>query len=144
MLTAFNGEHMNSIISKEFLVKKAAPFAVVLGLGLTACGNDKGGSVEEQTAALHDEAVTLCTDQANVDFAGKYPEVIVGDKPTVAELKVALTAAEGRESEGAAFMQSQFDSCMDDNFNQPTQALIDQTINIAPSTTEVTVSTTQG
>lgn len=133
---------MNRIISNEFL-KRAAPLAIVLGLGVTACGNDKSSTVEQKIGNLHTEAVELCTDQAEDAFTAKYPEVTVSGKPTVAELKEALTAAEGRESDGAAYMQSEFDVCMNDNFGQPTQQLIDQQINIAPtSTTEVTVATT--
>ncbi len=132
---------MNRNISNEFF-KRVAPLAIVLGLGVTACA-DNTKTVDERMTSFHTEVVDLCTDQAEDAFTVKYPEVTVSEKPTAAELKKALTAAEGRESNGATYMQTQFDVCMDDNFGQPTQQLIDQQINIAPtSTTEVTVATT--
>lgn len=137
---------MNRIVSREF-VKRTTPLLVALGLGVTACADDtKKQTIEQQTIVLHDKAVDICTDEANEKFAEKYPAITVSSNPSVKELQDALANAQGRETQGPIDLQTDFDSCMDREFNTPLQQLIDQQINVAPTTgpADTTADTLEG
>lgn len=137
---------MNKVVSKE-VYTRVLPLLAVLGLGFTACGGDTNKlTTEEQATNLHEGAVEICTKEADTKFAEKYPEIVVNSNPSVEELQEALENAQGRETEGPATLQADFDDCMDREFNGPMQRLIDEDINMNPTTipAETTVVTVEG
>lgn len=104
---------------------------------MAGCADDKeSGTVGDQITALHAKATELCTADARARFEAKYPNVEISDTPTLTELEKAVVILEAKESEGPAFMQGEFDDCMEREFDDVVDGLDNGTI-VPPQNTTV-------
>ena len=123
------GERVGIIGKIEKAAKKALPLIAVAGLAISACSDNKS-PVDGQLRTLHKQATELCTDEAKDKTAAQFPDVTVPNAPTVEQLRVALEAAESRESQAPEFLQTSFDECFYREYTSVIEKLGTPTISV--------------
>jgi hypothetical protein len=124
----------------ERLARRVLPVAAVGMFAIAGCGGDKDTeTIPEGLKVLHLDAIEICTSNAQVQFDAMYPDVEIGDDPSLEELQSAVKVLEAKESKGPAFMQGEYDDCMDREFNDVAASLENGTIvptqdTVAPDT----------